>query len=70
MAGLALLVAAVACADLFAGRGVTPAGVREVLLGGGDLTAEHIVLQLRLPRLLVALVAGACLGVAGLVLQS
>ncbi|NEE19613.1 iron ABC transporter permease, partial [Streptomyces sp. SID7499] len=43
---------------------------REVLLGGGDPTAEHIVLQLRLPRLLVALVAGACLGVAGLVLQS
>ncbi|MBD2830633.1 iron chelate uptake ABC transporter family permease subunit [Streptomyces globisporus] len=28
------------------------------------------MLQLRLPRLLVALVAGACLGVAGLVLQS
>ncbi|WP_107489543.1 FecCD family ABC transporter permease, partial [Streptomyces sp. rh34] len=71
LGGLALLVAAVACADLFAGRGVTPDGVRTVLLGGGDdPTAEHIVLQLRLPRLLVALVAGACLGVAGLVLQS
>ncbi|MFD5349383.1 iron chelate uptake ABC transporter family permease subunit, partial [Streptomyces anulatus] len=48
----------------------TPYCLREVLLGGGDPTAEHIVLQLRLPRLLVALVAGACLGVAGLVLQS
>ncbi len=69
--GLALLVAVVAFAGLFAGRGVTPEGVRAVLLGAdGDPTAEHIVLQLRLPRTLVALVAGACLGVAGLVLQS
>lgn len=71
MGGLALLVAAVACADLLAGRGVTPDGARAVLLGhGDDPTAQHIVLHLRLPRMLVALVAGACLGVAGLVLQS
>ncbi|MET7873052.1 FecCD family ABC transporter permease [Streptomyces cyaneofuscatus] len=71
MGALAVLVCAVACADLFAGRGVTGEGVRAVLLGGGgDPMAEHIVLQLRLPRLLVALVAGASLGVAGLVLQS
>ncbi|TGZ01142.1 FecCD family ABC transporter permease, partial [Streptomyces rhizosphaericola] len=67
---LVVLVAAVACADLFAGRGVAAGGVPAVLLGGGDPMAQHIVLQLRLPRLLVALVAGASLGVAGLVLQS
>ncbi|MDQ0988493.1 iron ABC transporter permease [Streptomyces sp. V2I9] len=71
MGGLVLLAAVVACADLFAGRGVTPEGVRAVLLGAGsDPTTEHIVLHLRVPRLLVALVAGASLGVAGLVLQS
>ncbi|MCQ1579667.1 FecCD family ABC transporter permease [Streptomyces parvus] len=71
LGGLVLLVAVVACAGLFAGRGVTPEGVRAVLLGAGDdPTAEHIVLRLRLPRVLVALVTGACLGVAGLVLQS
>ncbi|GAA2450070.1 FecCD family ABC transporter permease [Streptomyces macrosporus] len=67
---LLALVAVVACADLLAGRSPTPSGVGEVLLGGGDPTARHVVLRLRLPRLLVALVAGACLGVAGLVLQS
>jgi iron complex transport system permease protein len=44
--------------------------VWEVLGGGGDATERHILFQLRLPRLLVALGAGACLGVAGLVLQS
>ncbi|MEU3972708.1 FecCD family ABC transporter permease [Streptomyces bacillaris] len=70
LGALVVLVAAVACADLFAGRGVAAGGVRAVLLGGGDPMAQHIVLQLRLPRLLVALVAGASLGVAGLVLQS
>ncbi|MFD3890611.1 FecCD family ABC transporter permease [Streptomyces microflavus] len=71
MSALVALAALVACADLFAGRGVTGEGVLAVLLGGdGDPLDEHIVLQLRLPRLLVALVAGASLGVAGLVLQS
>ncbi len=68
LVGVLLLVAVVA--DLVAGRAVSPAGVWQVLLGGGDDTARHIVLQLRLPRMLVALVAGACLGLAGLVLQS
>ncbi|WNZ13442.1 iron chelate uptake ABC transporter family permease subunit [Streptomyces sp. 11x1] len=62
----------VVCAgvELVAGRGISPAVVWDVLGGGGDATERHILLQLRLPRLLVALGAGACLGVAGLVLQS
>ncbi|MFP3986604.1 iron ABC transporter permease [Streptomyces sp. E11-3] len=63
-----LLVAVVA--DLLAGRAVSPGEVWQVMLGGGDDTTRHIVLRLRLPRMLVALVAGACLGLAGLVLQS
>ncbi|MEU0454227.1 iron ABC transporter permease [Streptomyces sp. NPDC006129] len=67
---LVALVVVCACAELLAGRGVSPAGVADVLGGGGDATERHIVFQLRLPRLLVALGAGACLGVAGLVLQS
>jgi len=70
LALLLALVAVLACADLLAGRSLTPTQVWEVLTGGGDPTARHVVLQLRLPRLLVALAAGACLGVAGLVLQS
>ncbi|WP_455359088.1 FecCD family ABC transporter permease [Streptomyces sp. SYSU K21746] len=67
---VAVLLPLVGCASLLAGRAVTPADVWQVLLGGGDETARHIVLQLRFPRLLVALGAGACLGLAGLVLQS
>ncbi|MFB6958891.1 FecCD family ABC transporter permease [Streptomyces sp. NPDC056309] len=67
---LVLLVAAVAAVGLCAGRALPASGVWEVLSGGGDPTARHIVLQLRLPRTLVALAAGASLGLAGTVLQS
>ncbi|WP_328500013.1 iron ABC transporter permease [Streptomyces sp. NBC_00457] len=67
---LAALVVVCACVELVAGRGMSPSVVWDVLGGGGDRTERHILLQLRLPRLLVALGAGACLGVAGLVLQS
>ncbi|MBD0841417.1 FecCD family ABC transporter permease [Streptomyces sp. TRM68416] len=67
---LAALVALCAGVELVAGRGMSPAVVWDVLGGGGDATERHIFFQLRLPRLLVALGAGACLGVAGLVLQS
>ncbi|MFI8191867.1 FecCD family ABC transporter permease [Streptomyces sp. NPDC085946] len=67
---LAGLLAVCAAVELVAGRGMSPAVVREVLGGGGDATERHILFQLRVPRLLVALAAGACLGVAGLVLQS
>ncbi|MGW1953301.1 FecCD family ABC transporter permease [Streptomyces sp. NPDC001920] len=67
---LVALVAVCAGAELVAGRGMSPAAVLDVLGGGGDATQQHIMFQLRLPRVLVALGAGACLGVAGLVLQS
>ncbi|MCH0541560.1 iron ABC transporter permease [Streptomyces sp. MUM 203J] len=70
LAVLLLLVLAVAVAGTVAGRTVSGGGVWEVLRGGGDATARHVVLQLRLPRVLVALVAGASLGAAGIVLQS
>ncbi|WP_461030803.1 FecCD family ABC transporter permease, partial [Streptomyces sparsus] len=67
---LALLLVAVAVCGVLAGRALTPAAVVDVLTGGGDRTDRHVLFQLRLPRVLVALGAGACLGVAGLVLQS
>ncbi|MEU3103859.1 FecCD family ABC transporter permease [Streptomyces griseoflavus] len=67
---LAALAAVCACVELVAGRGMSPGAVWDVLNGGGDATERHILFRLRLPRLLVALCAGACLAVAGLVLQS
>ncbi|MGW7465962.1 FecCD family ABC transporter permease [Streptomyces xantholiticus] len=66
----ALLVVAVGCADLVAGRALGADDVWQVLGGAGDPAARHVVLRLRLPRMLVALVAGASLGLAGTVLQS
>ncbi|MEU5397706.1 iron chelate uptake ABC transporter family permease subunit [Streptomyces sp. NPDC005963] len=67
---LGLLVVAAGLAGLVSGRAVGLPAVGEVLTGGGDATARHVVLQLRLPRALVALGAGAALGLAGAVLQS
>ncbi|MFF9063595.1 FecCD family ABC transporter permease [Streptomyces sp. NPDC014882] len=69
-AALAALVAVCVGVELVAGRGMSPGAVWEVLGGGGDATEHHIFLQLRLPRMLVALGAGASLAVAGLILQS
>ncbi|MFI9543716.1 FecCD family ABC transporter permease [Streptomyces sp. NPDC052016] len=68
----ALAALAVVCAgvELVAGRGMPPGAAWAVLNGGGDATERHILFELRLPRLLVALCAGACLAMAGLVLQS
>ncbi|MFC8760306.1 FecCD family ABC transporter permease [Streptomyces sp. NPDC057193] len=69
-AGLVALGVVCAGAELVAGRGMSPGAVWDVLAGGGDATERHIFLQLRLPRMLVALGAGASLAVAGLILQS
>ena len=44
--------------------------LRALFTDSGDPTAEVIVRSLRMPRVLAALVAGACLGAAGSLLQS
>lgn len=50
---------------------VTPAGVLRALLGrGGDSVEAYVVLRVRLPRILLALLAGAGLSAAGCCLQS
>ncbi|WP_432121502.1 FecCD family ABC transporter permease [Streptomyces sp. S1] len=69
-AALAALAVVCAAVELVAGRGMSPSAVWDVLGGGGDPTQRHIFWQLRLPRTLVALGAGASLAVAGLIIQS
>ncbi len=71
-AGLSLLAIVLAAAALLAGRmELTAAQVAAALLGRGDGgIAERIVLDIRLPRALTALFAGAALGVSGAVFQS
>jgi iron complex transport system permease protein len=50
--------------------GLTPATVLRVLSGGGDATAQAIVLQLRLPRSVLAILVGGGLALAGCVFQA
>ncbi|ANY10171.1 iron ABC transporter permease [Pseudonocardia sp. HH130630-07] len=67
---VALLAGAVA-ASLFVGAGMlAPATVLDALSGTGPVTPESLVVtDVRLPRTVVALLAGAALGVAGVLAQ-
>jgi iron complex transport system permease protein len=67
--GIALLVAVLASLALGAGD-VGPVRALAVLFGTGDDDARFAVLQLRVPRTLVAVAVGVALGVAGAVLQA
>ena len=66
-AAAGLPAAVVVCALCFGTPYVPPLELPAAL--GGDGLAGLVVTELRLPRLVLALVAGACLGAAGLVLQ-
>jgi len=63
---LGLLLVALSVGDF----PLSPAEVLGALAGRGEGGAELVVLQLRLPRALAAVLAGACFGVSGAVLQS
>lgn len=68
--GLSLIVIGAAFASLFLGAvTISPARIWAVLTGGGDMIARTIILDLRLPRMLLGLLVGAMLGVAGASLQ-
>ncbi|MCX4544374.1 iron chelate uptake ABC transporter family permease subunit [Streptomyces sp. NBC_01565] len=71
--GLLLAVAALALAVVLIGTGdfeIAPADVVQTLLGNGTPANDFIVNDLRLPRVLVALLVGAALGMSGAVFQS
>jgi iron complex transport system permease protein len=68
-------LAAVTCALAVVAIGtgefpLSPGRVVEVLLGGGEPGARFIVNELRLPRVVAALVCGAALGVSGAIFQA
>ncbi|HSJ24127.1 MAG TPA: iron ABC transporter permease [Longimicrobiales bacterium] len=68
---LVLLAAAAALLATTTGAaGLSLGEVLAVLAGGGDATARTIVLDLRLPRIALALVAGGGLAVSGAVFQA
>lgn len=67
---LAVLLAGLGASSLLLGvNNLTPSGLWAVLEGRGDRLAEIAVLQLRLPRFLLATMGGAALAVAGGLLQ-
>lgn len=71
--GLLLAVTALALAVVLIGTGdfqIAPADVVRTLLGNGTPANDFIVNDLRLPRVLVALLVGASLGMSGAVFQS
>ncbi|MEV5427720.1 iron ABC transporter permease [Streptomyces sp. NPDC052701] len=63
------MLAASVCALSLGTPAVPPHRLPAALLEGDTTLAGVVVTELRVPRLLLALVAGACLGAAGLVLQ-
>jgi iron complex transport system permease protein len=68
---LTLIALAVGALNLSSGDFPIPFGdVLRTLAGFGDAGTEFIVLTLRLPRVLVALLVGAALGASGAVFQS
>ncbi|MGE0652267.1 MAG: FecCD family ABC transporter permease [Alphaproteobacteria bacterium] len=70
LAGLALAIAALFAASLAVGpAGIGFGMVVDAFTGRGDETARIIVVELRLPRALLALLIGGTLGLAGAVLQ-
>jgi iron complex transport system permease protein len=69
----ALMVGAVGCAILAIGIGeytVAPADVIGVLLGTNTSFDRVVVLEWRLPRILLALLIGAALGISGAIFQA
>ncbi|KQN04529.1 ABC transporter permease [Sphingobium sp. Leaf26] len=68
--GLSVLVVGAAFASILLGAvPISPARIGAVLTGGGDQVARAIILDLRLPRMLLGLIVGAMLGVGGAALQ-
>lgn len=68
-----LVLAALAASVVLIGTGDFPipaSGVLKTLFGHGEPGQEFIVRELRLPRVLVGLLVGACLGLGGALFQS
>ena len=66
---LLLLVAAAMGSVMLGAVAISPARIWAVLTGGGDDVARAIIIDLRLPRMLLGLLVGAMLGLSGAALQ-
>ncbi len=66
----ALLLAIAVTALAVGAYTMSPADVWRTLWGGGARVESYVVFQVRMPRMLMGLLVGACLGVAGALLQT
>lgn len=68
---LAVAVCAAFCGTLlYSGRALAPGEVLESLAGGGPRSRYYLVVELRLPRALTAVLVGAAFGLAGAIFQT
>lgn len=73
LVGCALLVLIVAAVLLSLRTGAYPIGARDIaaaLVGRADGPTQHVFWNIRMPQVLAALLAGACLGLAGTAMQN
>ncbi len=73
LSALLLLAVILAVSVVLIGSGdfpIAPADVVATLLGNGTAAQEFVVQHLRMPRVLVAILVGAALGISGAVFQS
>jgi iron complex transport system permease protein len=69
--GVGLAVVVLAAVSLSIGDyALSPADLWRTLWGGGSRVEDYVVFEVRAPRVAMALLVGACLGVAGSLLQS
>jgi len=73
LVGCALLILLVAVSALSLRTGAYPIGFRDIAAGimrRGDGVTLHVLWRIRIPQVLAALLAGACLGLAGTAMQN
>jgi len=73
LVGGALVALVLAAAGLSLRTGAYPLGAGDIaaaILGGGDHLVRHVFWNIRLPQVVAALLAGACLGLAGTAMQN
>jgi len=69
--GLSVALVVLAAVGITLGDAAVPlSGLLDTALGRADVLTEFVVVELRLPRLLTALVVGAALGLSGALFQS
>ena len=66
----ALLCMGTVCSLAIGSYSVSPAAIFGALFAGGEEIVRHIIWNIRLPRTVAAIIAGACLGSAGAAMQN